>query len=202
MPALFVSVDGQHVATVAADDNTMISLHVYGNRSHEQFAVLDMHGGRYGEGQSQCHLIWIDEWQLKPGQVVVVACVADAPTSDKGKTIDELYPDEPQAGKVDFTMTDSTFDALSARPLLRDGYAFTLAPSAGTEVSGRTEGDEVSFAMRVMWTAQHRPDSARYSLGTTTLANVRARSPARSHALGWLEIGDSLRFEVSALASA
>lgn len=202
MPALFVSVDGQHLATVAVDDNAMIALHLYGNRSHENFAVLDMHGGRYGEGQPQCHLIWIAEWKLGPGQVVVVAFVADAPTSHKGKTIAELYPDEPQAEKTDFTITDSAFEALSARPLLRDGYAFTLASSAGAEVSGRTEGDEVSFGLSVTWTAQHRPDSARYSLGTSTLKDVRAPLPARSHALGCLQIGDSLRFEVATLASA
>ena len=60
MPALCVSVNGQHLATVAFDDNTMIAVNLFGSRSHEEFAVLDMHGGRYGEGQPR-HLIWIAE---------------------------------------------------------------------------------------------------------------------------------------------
>lgn len=203
MPALCVSVNGQHLATVAFDDNTMIAVNLFGSRSHEEFAVLDMHGGRYGEGQPR-HLIWIAERRLEPGQVVEVALVPDAPTSHEGKTIDELYPANgvAESEETDFTMTDAIFEALSARPMLRDGYEFKLAPSASAEVSGRTEGAEVSFSLSVMWNDQHRPDNARYSLGTNTLDNMRTRSLARSHAKNWLQIGDTLRFQLWAAAGA
>ena len=215
MPALCVSVDGQPVATVAFDDNTLITISLFGNRSHDEFAVLGMHGGCYGAGQPTRHLIWIAERRIEPGQVVEVAYVADAPTSHKGMTIDEAYPDEPatevagtgvaqsdKAGKTDkteksdFTITEAMFEALRARPLLRDGYAFELAPSAGAVVSGRTENDEISFGLNIMWAALHRPDSVRYSLGTNTLDNVHTRAPARAHAQSWLQTGNTLRFQV------
>lgn len=195
MPALSVSVDGQELATVNTSGLTMLAFHLFGNRSNAELALLDMNGGCYG-AEKKSHLIWISNRRLEAGQAVVVSLVADAPTSHAGKTIDQLFPDEAPCEKTDFTPSAAMFDELRKREMLRDGYAFSLASPAGPLYAGRTEGEEDQFGLNVVWTALHRPDSARFSLGTTTLENVRTRSPSRQHVHDWLRIGDSLRFEV------
>lgn len=47
MPALSVSVDGEHLATVATSDVTMVGFRLHGSRWDEQFAILDLDGGNY-----------------------------------------------------------------------------------------------------------------------------------------------------------
>jgi hypothetical protein len=194
MPALSVSVDGEELATVATDGLSMIAIHLSGSRWDEDVATLDMSGGDYrGESESP-HRIWIER-PLHDGQVVKVSCVANAPTNPPGKTIAELYPDEPACTQTDFTPTAAMLEEISRRPLLRGGYTFRLSSSTGMEYTGHTRDDEYGFSFSVMWNAQYRPECARFSVRSITVEQLRKRSPARDHVRGDLGLGQSLRFQ-------
>ncbi len=202
MPALSVSVDGEHLATVAVGGLTMLGVHLSGERWEDELATLDMAGGNYADMDKSSYLTWINLRPLQAGQVVTVSCVADLHTSPAGKTIDELYPDEPPCEQTDFTPTAAMFDQLSKRPMLRDGYAFKLRTSRGAEYSGQTQADEYGFVLRVLWNSRYRPECARFSVSTITLEQLRTRVPRRKHVEGDLFLYQSIRFQVWPTASA
>ena len=196
MPALSVSVDGEHLATVAISGLTMLNIHLYGQRWEEELAILDMHGGNYAGDDKSTYLTWINCRALQAGQIVTVTCVADAQTNSRGRTIDELYPDQPPSEQTDFTPTAAMFEEIGRRPMLRDGYAFKLSTSRGVEYSGRTEADEYGFTLRVLWNSRYRPECARFSVSTITLEQLRTRAPRRDHISGELFLSQSVRFQV------
>lgn len=195
MPAILVTVDGQHLATVATGGLNMLGFHLIGQRWDEQLADLTMNGGFYGSEQASPMLTWLDCVPLRAGQVIAVSCVADTASSHAGKTIDELHPDAAPCAQTDFTPTAAMFEEMGQRPMLRAGYAFKLAPSHGADYTGHTDADEYGFTLRVTWTALHRPDCARFSVSTNTVEQLRTRSPARKHVEGQLFIGQGFRFQ-------
>lgn len=194
MPALSVSVDGEELATVATAGLSMIAVRLDGSRWDTEAATLDMSGGNYRDGASR-HLTWIDLRSVAPGQVLRVACIADEQTNPAGKTFEDMFPDEPRCTQTDFTPTAAMFEEIRARPLLRAGYTFRLATSAGMDYTGRTREDEYGFSLSVLWTALYRPECARFSLRSHTVEQLRARAPARDHVRGDLWLGQHLRFQ-------
>jgi hypothetical protein len=175
----------------------MVALHLAGSRWEEDAATLDVSGGNYlDEGEARS-LIWIDHRRVQTGQVVRIASVADAQSKTAGKTIAELYPDEAPCAQTDFTPTEAMFEEVRKRPLLRGGYTFRLATSTGMEYTGHTRDDEYGFTLSVLWTAQYRPECARFSLRSITFEQLRTRAPARDHVRGDLWLGQSLRFQIT-----
>jgi hypothetical protein len=201
MPALSVSVDGEALATVATAGISMIGIRLDASRWGTEAATLDMSGGNYRDGTSR-YLTWIDHRSLAAGQVLRVDCVADAQTSPAGKTFEEMYPDAAPGTQTDFTPTEAMFDEIRTRPLLRSGYTFRLATSAGMDYTGHTREDEYGFALSVLWTALYRPECVRFSLRSITFEQLRTRTPARDHVSGELWPGQSLRFQFAPGASA
>lgn len=202
MPALSVSVDGQHFATVATGGLTMLVIDLFGNRWDDNLAVLDMHGSSSGSDEGVRHLTWINLAPVRAGQVIAVSCVAELATSPAGKTVGELFPDQPACEQTDFTPSDAMFTRLRTQPMLRDGYAFQLTTSTGIEYAGHTDADEYGFSLRVRWTALYRPECARFSVTSHTLEKLRTRAPSREHAAGDLWLGQGFRFQVWPAASA
>lgn len=196
MPALSVSVDGKELATVANSDVTMLNASLSGQRWDHEPAILRMDGGNYDAQDSQPYRIWINEVPIAPGQLVTVSCVAERPTSHAGKTIAQLFPEEPPCEQTDFTPTTAMLEELRSRPMLRDGYVFKLTTSHGVEYSGHTQPGEYGFTLRVMWTSLHRPECARFSVSTNTVEQMQSRTPGREHVKGELFLGQSLRFQV------
>lgn len=201
MPAISVTIDGKELATVALSDATLLSVHVNALRWNEELATVYMDGGDYTGQNASPYRIWIDELPLAPGQIVGISFVADAKTTAAGKTIAELFPDEPTSAQTDFTPTAVDLEEVSSRPILRDGYAFKLKTSEGTEHAGRTDPGEYGISLRATWASLHRPASVRFSVTSNHLDQLRTRSPAREHIKGELGIGQSLQFELG-LASA
>lgn len=159
MPALSVSVDGNELATVAIGDVTMMNASLSGQRWDHDAATLRMDGGNYDTRDGQPYRIWINEVPIEAGQIVTVSCIADTPTSHAGKTIAELFPDEPPC-------------------------------------EHHTELGEYGFTFRVMWTALHRPECARFSVSTNTVEQIQTRTRAREHLKGELFLGQSVHFQV------
>lgn len=197
MPVLSVSIDGVTLATVATDGYDVMSFHVSGTRIDDCLATLDLSGGSYPETGESAYLTWISEVPLQAGQVVTVTFLEAGLTSHAGKTIEELFPDEPPSTQTDFKPTAEMFAELRATPLLRDRFAFRLVSSSGANFAGETLLDEHGFGFTVLWNSHH-PERARASLHSYTLNNLEARGPMNIYVEEKLHYGDWVKFELVA----
>lgn len=197
MPALSVSIDGITVATASTDGYDVMSVRAGGTQIDDDLATLDLSGGSYPENDESTHLTWISDLPLHTGQVVTVSFLESASTSHAGKTIEELFPDEPPVTQTDFTPTTEMYMELRARPKLRDKFSFRLVSPSGTSFIGETTPDEYGFGFSVLWNSYH-PERARVSLHSYTLDSLEAHGPMNNHVEENIHYGDSVQFELVA----
>jgi hypothetical protein len=197
MLALTVSINGKTIATVSTDGYDLLSVRAGGTRIDEDLADLEVAGGSYPEGRESTYLTWVSALPLQPGQVVTVRLLESAPTSHRGKTIAELFPDEQPSGATDFKPTSELFADIRGRPALRDKFSFRLETSRGTSFVGETVPDEHGFGFTVNWESFH-PERARVSLHSYSLENLEHKGPMNNHVDERLHAGDWVRFELVA----
>ena len=197
MPALSVSIDGALIATVCTDGYDVLNVRASGTRIDDHLADLDISGGSYPEDGNHTHLIWANELQLQPGQVVTVSFLEHALSSHSGQTIDELFPDEELAADADFKPTAEMFTELRAKSKLRDKFSFRLESSSGNTFAGETAPDAHGFGFSILWNSHH-PERARVSLHSYTLDGLESRNPMSNHFEERLNFGGSVRFELIA----
>lgn len=197
MPALSVSIDGVTLATVSTDGFDVMSVRASGTRIDDSLATLDLSGGSYPEIGESTYLTWINDVPLEIGQVVTVTFLEAASSSHPGKTIEELFPDEPPSTQTDFKPKAEMFAELRAMPVLRDRFFFQLDSSPGTTFTGETAPDAHGFSFTVLWNSSN-PERARVSLHSYTLSDLEARGPTNNHAEEKLHYGGWVRFELVA----
>lgn len=197
MPALSVSIDGVTLATVSTDGYDVLSVRAGGTRIDNELATLDLSGGSYPEFGESTYLTWISDVPLQAGQVVTVTFLETASSSHGGKTIEELFPDEPPSTQTDFKPTAEMFAELRATPTLRDRFSFRLVSSSGTNFAGETAPDEHGFGFTVLWNSSS-PERASASLHSYTLNNLEARGPMNNHVEERLRYGEWVQFELVA----
>jgi hypothetical protein len=195
MPALSVSVDGVALATVSTDGYDVVSVRAGGTQVDDDPATLQLDGGSYPKHGEASYLTWISDAPLQTGQVVTVSFLETASSSHAGKTIEELFPDEPLSKQNDLKPTSDVFAELRAMPTLRDKFAFRLVSSSGTNFAGETARDEHGFGFTVLWNSFH-PERVRASLHSYTLNSLEARGPMNNHVEEKLQYGGWVRFEL------
>lgn len=99
MPALEISVGGVTVVTVNTDGLDVLGINVGGTQVDEELASLNVSGGSYPEGGQPLSLTWVASIPLWAGQKVSVVFLAQGLSTQPGKTIEELFPDEPPVGE-------------------------------------------------------------------------------------------------------
>jgi hypothetical protein len=176
MPALDITVDGAKVATVSTDGLDVLGVNIGGTQVDEELASLDVSGGRYPEGGAPISLTWVACAPLRPGQCIGVTFHESGQSSQPGKTIEELFPDEPRTEQIDFTPTAEMFNELRAKPKLREKFQLRLRSSSGASFVGETAPAEHGFGFSVLWNSFH-PERARVSLHAYTLDSLESRSP-------------------------
>lgn len=197
MPALSVSIDGVMLATVSTEGFDVMSVRASGTRIDDGLATLDLSGGCYPEGSESTYLTWINDLLLQAGQVVRVTFLEAASSSHAGKTIEELFPDEPFPTQTDFKPTAEIFTELRAMPMLREKFSFRLALSSGTDFVGESAPDEHGCGFTVLWNSSN-PERARASLHSYTLENLEARGAMNNHVEEKIYYGDWVQFELLA----
>jgi len=201
MPALSVSLNGEPLVSVATDGYDVIDVGVSGDLLGPEHGSLRVSGGSYLEGQESRYLVWEDERILVPGDSVAVAFLAAGATSRRGKTIEELYPDEKPTGKETFAPAKQIVRELKQRPKAFDSLAFEFVGPDGAPVRARTTPQEHGFAFTVLWNS-HRPERARASAHTYTLASLVTKKNGKYHAETKLGFGQQVTFKVLAPNSA
>lgn len=197
MPALSVSIDGNHIATVCTDGYDVLSVRISGTRIDENLAELEVAGGSFPEDGESNYLTWVNALPVQLGQSVSISFFENATSSHPGKTIEELFPDEKPPETSNFKPTSEIFNELRAMPILRDRFSFHLESSAGTKFVGQTTPEEHGFGFTVLWNAGH-PERAQISLHSYTLDNLETRGPMNDHLKERIHYGEGIRFELVA----
>lgn len=176
MPAIEIMLDGVTVVTVCTDGLTMLSARVSGMLTRDVIASLYVAGGNYSQSGSSTYLTWIADTPLQAGQRIRVLFHQHGQSSHPGKTIDELYPDEPPIAQTDFTPTAEMFRKLRALPKVREKFALDLSSSSRAFFRGETMAGEDSFALSILWDFAH-PEQARVSLHSHSLNRLEVKGP-------------------------
>lgn len=195
MPALDISLDGVKIATVNMDGLDVVSLNVGGTQVDEDLASLDVSGGSYPEDGQPTSLTWVGSVPLRAGQKINVVFLESAASSHSGKTIEELFPDEPPCTQTDFTLTAEMFRELRAKPKHRETFSFRLSLSSGTSFVGTTAATEHGFGFSVLWNSFH-PERARVSLHSYTLDSLEAHGPMNNLVEEKIQYGSSVDFQL------
>lgn len=189
---LAVSVNGRHLVTVSTEGYNILGVRIAGDRISEEFASLDVSAGLYGEGESGQHLTWVNLAPLRKGDEVTVEFLDDAKTSHKGKTLEELFPEE-ERPMGPWEPLDDMFTALAKRPKTRERFTFIVASSGAEPIHAATRPDDHSFGFSVSW-AWTSPEVARVSLSSASLAEIASRSGGADHASLKLRTGQRVKF--------
>lgn len=179
MPAISVLLNGELLATVNTKGYDVVSVHIHGTKTDDEFAILEMSGGTYPNNGESTHLIWINSLELWPGQRLEVRLQESGETLPAGKTIEELFPEEADTEvPADFAPTEAMFTALRAKPLRREEFSFQFLGSTGTSFVGKTASTDHGFGFSLVWNS-NRPERACCSLHAYTLDELENRTPMR-----------------------
>lgn len=196
MPALEITLDGVTVAAVSTNELTMLAVTVSGMLIHEAIASLNVSGGHYSQSGSSTYLTWIADTPLQAGQQIRVLFHQDGQSSHAGKTIDELYPDEPPVAQTDFAPTTEMFHELRAMPKVHEKFVIDLSASSGASFHGETTAPEDSFALSILWDST-LPERARVSLHSNSLDNLEVKGAPNSLLKGNITWGGFIELRIS-----
>jgi hypothetical protein len=194
MPGLSVQVNGERMVTIDLSGLNLVNVFVHGALDREQHAKLDAQGGQYGDGGSG-HLIWIAEHALTPGDVVTLTYMEACEDGDQGKTMAQLWPDEPASTRTDWSIDSQMEAEMRARPRLRDGFLVQVATSAGACVTAASDARNTDFSFGVLW-SDFGEERARVRLSTYCLDDVLQRTGGTERLETALSFGDSVTFSL------
>jgi hypothetical protein len=112
--------------------------------SHNPNAMLRAGGGKYKDG-GFCHLIWIAGHTLLPGEVLSVTLNELCDIADRGKTREELYPDQKPSTRSDFTINDEMAAEIRSRPRLHEAFIVQVGTSLGQQAQATSDDLNTGF---------------------------------------------------------
>ena len=201
MPALSVTLNGEHLVSVATDGLDVIDVRVSGDLLGPEHGHLEISGGSHPNDQGFQYLIWEDERTLVPGDSVSVVFLAKGATSRRGKTIEELYPGKEPTRKEPFALVEAMVRELKQRPKAFESLTFEFTGPDGATVRASTGLTEHGYAFTVLWNS-HRPERARASAHTYTLESLITKENGKYHAETKLAFDQRATFKVLAPNSA
>jgi len=191
MPAFEISIDDQLIATVNTVGLLVFAVHLSGNLSDDELVSLHVRAMRdLPDGDPQAHCIFVSDTALQANQTLAIAMTATGVTNPQGKTIHELYPDDTESvdENFDFKMTESQYLEARARPTYRSSLSFRYDATTGEMQEQTTPAGQDTFGFSVLWDWT-RPESARVSIHSSSLENIRDRSVGVDYVRDKLEIG-------------
>jgi len=191
MPAFAISIDDQLIATIDTQGLLVFSVRMGGNLSDEELASLHVSAMRdLPDGDPQTHCIFVSDLAMQAHQTVAIAMNATGSTNPQGKSIKELYPEasDSPVENFDFRFTESQYLEARARPTYRSSLSFRYESTTGEVQEQTTSAGQDTFAFSVLWDWT-RPESARVSIHSSSLENIRDRSVGVDYVRDTLEIG-------------
>ena len=196
MPGITIDVNDIRIATIDLTGIQVMDVSVSGALDTDPKADLTASGGNYEDGGCG-HLIWIAEHALLTGEILCVQFTEISGIADQGKTIAELYPDEPACEQTDFTISADMAAEIRSRPRLHKAFIVQAGTSSGQRAMAASDERNTCFTFRLLWDC-YRPDRARISLRTYCFDDVIARKGGTRHLEAMLSIGESASFSLVA----
>lgn len=194
MPGLSVELNRTRIATIDLAPLEVLDVAIHGALNIDPKARLH-------SGSTHCidgvrgSLIWIAERYLVPGDILSVRLDAACGVADRGRTIDEVYP-EVEGGKPfskdDPVMDENTLAQLRARPRLHDAFLVQVETSSGEQATAASDDLHTDFSFTLLWD-RFRPDQARIRLASYCLHDVLQRTGGTTHLKTMLSAGDSAK---------
>ena len=193
-PGFVVSLNGQELVAVSSEGRNILTVRLHGDVVGEEMASLDVTGGYYGEGSENSHLIWLNAVEISENDEVSVSFEANVATSQAGKTIGELHPEEPEK-MGPWQSMEQIFEDLAQQHRVREKFAFELEYSSGAVKRCETKPGEFSFGFDVMW-QWLKPEIAKIWLTSNTLESIRDREGGTEHVRVQMRYGESVKVRV------
>ncbi len=194
MATLSVDVNGVRVATIGLTGVHVVDISVHGALDRASKAALSAMGGSYGE-DGRGFLIWIDEHPLVVGDIVRICLNDTHGIGDRGKTMQELYPDEAISTQTDFSISEDMAAQIRAMPRLHEAFVVHASTSCGEPASATSDDLNTDFTFGIVWDGFHRRQ-ARLRLSTHCLDDVLARTGGQPHLETILSVGHSATFQL------
>jgi len=198
MPALKIKLNGQDLVTVSTQGLNVLAVRASGTRLGPDRCAVHVHGGVYPAAGESTDLTWVNDAPLAPGDRLEVHLLADGATSQRGKTLDELFPGEALSGPEELKPKEVLFSELEQMPSVFARIGLHFASSSLGELVGAMASDEHGYAFSVVWDSYHPTERARVSLHTFTLRALAEGEPLTHHVQGLIHCGDWVVFEVGA----
>jgi len=196
MPCLSIELDGTRVTMISLADMDVVDVSVHGALDRNPKAGLHAMGVNPSAGGSGS-LTWLPEQALLAGQVVRVTLLEACEEPDRGRTMEEIFPDDEPCMQTDFTISEAMAAEIRARPQLHQAFAVQASTSQGQQAVAVSDPRNTSFTFGVVWDFT-RPDQARVRLTSHCLDDVLARRAGPSHLQALLSLGDSASFVLTA----
>ena len=195
MPGFSVLLNEKHLVTIATDQLNVVSVRVHGDCVSPELADLQIDGGIYGDAINTKHLIWLSEQEIVEGDEVTVNFHEHVENFDRGKTVDELYPNKDRGSRGSESVED-IFREIALMPKTRESFSFDLETASGEKIRAKTEPEDHGFGFTVLWNWLH-PDVAMVSLTSHSLAGVLNQENGSEYAKFTLRYGQKTSFSVS-----
>ena len=192
MAGIAVELDGIHLTTINLAELEVIDVSVHGALDQDPKAILSASGGNYSNGGCG-HLIWIPEHVVPAGKVVKVTLTDSYSLADNGRTLSELFPDDPALTRTDFSINEELAAELRARPRLHEKFAVRAETSSGQHSIATSDEQNTSFMFGILWDWTC-PAQARVRFRTNCLDDVLARRMGTKHLDATISLGDSALF--------
>lgn len=196
MPSLCVELDGARITMISLAGMDVVDISVHGALDCNPKATLHAMGVTASVG-GRGSLIWLPEQALLAGQVVRVTLLEVCEQPDRGRTMEEIFPDDEPCTQTDFTITEAMAAEIRARPQLHQAFAMQASTSQGQRAVAVSDPCNTSFTFGVVWDFT-RPDQARVRLTSHCLDDVLARRAGPCHLEAMLAMGDSASFVLTA----
>jgi hypothetical protein len=196
MPALRILIDNDHIATIRCNDFHVVSAHVMGSLADASFAQLEFTASIHPEKGDSTYLIWVTGHEIKPGQKITVWFLEDAETTGRGRTIDELYPNESVVMSEPDIPLEAIFQELRNKPNVRSNFTFVASTPSEPNYLGAFENSEFSFGFHALWNWLN-PERVGISLSTSTIDSIELRAPGRDHFREYITYPQSVEFQVN-----
>jgi hypothetical protein len=194
MATLAIDVNDTRVATISLTGMQLVDVSVRGALDCKSKATISAMGSSHGENGSG-HLIWIEAHALLAGDIVRIGLNDTHDPGDRGKTIEELHPDEAPSTRTDFSISADMAADLRARPRLHEAFFVRAETSCGKKAGATSDERNTDFVLRILWT-DAQPNQVRLALHTHCLDDVLARTGGQRHLDTLLSSGDSATFQL------
>lgn len=112
---------------------------------------------------------------------------------DRGRTIQELSPDDEPCTQTDFALTEAMIAEIRPRPNLHESFAVQIETSTGQQAIAVSNERNTSFIFHVLWDWS-RPSQVRVHLSTHFLDDIIERNGGTKHMEELLSFGNGALF--------